>query len=192
VPYLSVTDDTPGQLHYSFVAKSTDITFFATVNLPPNSNNGFAYKIAGATYWYDKRVKLFDGFHEIVFGVNRGLKIGKQYTLKIVSNNPGLRFDRLRIHGAEFVRGNAEVTPSKNPPFDLFRGDFIYAQACVRCHGETADYNRLNSTRTINYIQSQTVALSMPGVEERFCVGTCASEVANYIFYALYGNPLPK
>jgi hypothetical protein len=183
-------DNVTGQAHYKITAKATSITVFATANLAADATDSFYYQIAGLNnVWNVRNGMPAAGFQEVELGTINGAVVGNPYTLKILRREAGAQIDRLRLVGATFDNGVANpVVPLR---FDLAKGKMTYDLDCEGCHGATANQRGLNNTRSLAFLERETVAQMMPWQKDPQCRDQCAIDVSAYIYYTLYKKPLP-
>lgn len=184
-------DDVTGQAHYELTANATSITVMATANLAAETTDSFYYQIAGLDNdWNLMNGLQTNGFQEVELGTIEGATIGSSYTLKLLRREAGAQIDRLRLVGATFNNGMPNpVVPLR---FDLAEGEVIYETTCEGCHGAAATERRLNDALSLAFLEEQTVEENMPRDSNMKCTGQCAIDVAAYIYYVLYNNPLPN
>jgi len=99
----NASDSANGQLYYSVVATSSNLTLFATVNFANGSDDSFHYKLDGKdSGWSTKNNAVTSGYQELEIKSWSGLNVGQTYTLKIQRREDGARFDSFRVSGGEF------------------------------------------------------------------------------------------
>jgi hypothetical protein len=184
------TNTTAGQAHYALRATATSITLYATVNLPSATSDSFYHQITGLTpnnAWTQKTGMTTTGFQEINLGTLTGAVVGTNYTLKIMRGENGAQFDRFRLVGGNFINGGPAIKP-----YNLATGKTIYEGTCgfSFCHGGTANSAGLNNTRSLTFIETNTVSKGMP-LNGAPCLGQCVKDVSAYIYYTLYAKPEP-
>ncbi|MDZ7925616.1 MAG: DUF1592 domain-containing protein [Marinagarivorans sp.] len=96
-------DNVAGQLFYTLIPSTANLTLYATVNFASGDDDSIHYKLDGAGNWATINNAGTVGYKEILVGTWNNLTPGKAYTLKIQRREDGAKLDSFRVDGGNFT-----------------------------------------------------------------------------------------
>ncbi len=147
-------DDTAGQLFYTLVATSANLSFYVTANFANANDDSFHYKLEGKDAgWSLQNQQNTGGYEEVQVASWTGLTVGNTYTLKIQRREDGAKIDALRLNGGEFGATVANGTPAASPLLEadadaMVLSPYQFASALAfRLTGSLPDMQLLQAAR---------------------------------------------